>query len=1569
MEACISIVGSILGSLAGKAVEYTVDPIARQVSYLFKHKSKFQNLRDQLKKLKIARESVQEDVNAATRQGKEIFSYVDEWLTKVRGICDEAAGQLDEDEEKAKQMCFVGLCPNFKSRYQLSRKAEKEANTIAELLKDKDRFGGVSYRPAPEGIASRPVREYEDFESRTGAFDAVMEALKDANLSIIGVYGMGGVGKTTLVKQVARQAKDDLFDKVVMAAVTQSFDIKKIQELIADELGLKFEMQSEPGRAGELRNRLKKSKVLVILDDIWEKLDMEALGVPYGGEHQGCKILLTSRKVDALSLMGSLKNIPIEILKEEEAWNLFKKKAGDIVLSPDLETTAIEVANECAGLPIAIVTVGEAMKNKKNLSDWKYALNELRNPSKRNFKGIPAGAYSAIELSYKFLEDEEHRPTFLLCSIMGHDAAIDRLLRYGMGLGLFHAVNTIKEARYKVSALVNNLKSSSLLLDGSTFERFDMHDVVCDVALSIASRDHHWLALGRDDDDVFKELSNEEKMRNCELISLQYAKVCEPSDHDRLECPNLTFVSLGSEDSSLKISDNFFRGMQKLRVLDFAKLDFPSLPSSFCFLKNLRTLCFSDCILKDIVIIEELKNLEILSFRKSKIAVLPPQIGQLIKLKLLDLSHCSSLKVISPNVLSRLSRLEELYLLHSFDRWEVEGHEKPRTNASLVELQHLCRLTTLEVHIPDLQGVPKELFSEKFERYKISIGEKWRQSYKSKTSRELKLKLNKSIYLDDSGVKTLLRKTETLHLDAGKDVIDMLYDPDTQGFPHLKHLDVCNDSEVKYLIKELASCKAFPLLETLFLRKLNNLEAIYYGQLQAECFGQLRKINVEDCNMLKNLFSFTLARKLGHLQKIRVSDCKNFTELIVEKREEEIGDDDILEFSQLRSLRLEDLPSFIGLFNSEKKLSSSQQGRVQSIDGSSTATALFDRKVVFPCLKELRLDSIIVEKLWHDQLSVTAFGVGNLTELTVEKCHNLKNLFTSSMVESFVQLKSLYIRNCNEIEEVITVTEGLLEEERMRKMVFPKLDNLHLFNLPNLKRFCCGNPIEFLSLKELWILGCPVLNTFHSDSTSVGTIVGNEAGKNSISMVKHCTDVPKYLFDEKVVFPGLKQLCLRSIPAKKLWHEQLSVTSFGVQNLTNLEVYACYYLKNIFTSAMVESFVQLKTLNIVECDELEEIIIVTEGLVEEEERMRKMVFPKLDRLKLSVLPKLKRFGFGNPIEFPSLTYLYIEGCPILNTVHFDSTSVGTTVGNEAENSSISMENLHSDISKYLFSEKLAFPNLQQLHLGWDDGMKERLHGLRLASDYFCKLKVLGLVGFPQQLAIFPSFLFQLLSLPNLESLRIEDCYFEELVFQSEGVGGEEGFQNLRILLVGECPKLKSNLVPSSVCFQNLMTLTVYGCDGIIKLVTHSTAKSLVQLREMRIRCCKKIEEIVEGSDGDRDEVKDEIIFPKLNLLELSVLSNLESFCSSGNHTFGFPSLATVLVHKCPKMKMFSKGGLNAPMLHKVRAYEWEDEGDWIWEGSLNSTIRKLFTERNPMEEMQYSIEDQGNPSISNAQST
>ncbi|KAE8659943.1 hypothetical protein F3Y22_tig00116959pilonHSYRG00044 [Hibiscus syriacus] len=141
--------------------------------------------------------------------------------------------------------------------------------------------------------------------------------------------------------------------------------------------------------------------------------------------------------------------------------------------------------------------------------------------------------------------------------------------------------------------------------------------------------------------------------------------------------------------------------------------------------------------------------------------MLPKEIGQLNRLKLLDLTDCTNLEVIAPDVLSSLSSLEELYLYGSFDGWEVEGIENPRSNASLVELQCLSHLTTLEVGLRDVQAMPKDdMFFGKLERYKISIGDRtwyeWHGGGRMKTSRMLKFKTKRSINLYD-GIKLLLR--------------------------------------------------------------------------------------------------------------------------------------------------------------------------------------------------------------------------------------------------------------------------------------------------------------------------------------------------------------------------------------------------------------------------------------------------------------------------------------------------------------------------------------------------------------------------------------------------------------------------------------------------------------------------------------------------------------------------------------------------------------------------------------------------------------------------------------------
>lgn len=84
---------------------------------------------------------------------------------------------------------------------------------------------------------------------------------------------------------------------------------------------------------------------------------------------------------------------------------------SDDVDSRKLKNTATKVANACGGLPIAITTMARAFRNKSD-HEQMNALRELETPSQETFEGVPAEAYSTIELSYKYLKSEQTQENF-----------------------------------------------------------------------------------------------------------------------------------------------------------------------------------------------------------------------------------------------------------------------------------------------------------------------------------------------------------------------------------------------------------------------------------------------------------------------------------------------------------------------------------------------------------------------------------------------------------------------------------------------------------------------------------------------------------------------------------------------------------------------------------------------------------------------------------------------------------------------------------------------------------------------------------------------------------------------------------------------------------------------------------------------------------------------------------------------------------------------------------------------------------------------------------------------------
>ncbi|KAJ6301133.1 hypothetical protein OIU77_015443 [Salix suchowensis] len=354
-------------ALARHRVQHAVDVAIRNAEEIDIDVNKW--LEDAKKALAVY--GLQDAVDVATKNAEEIEIDVNKWLEDAK---NEMEGENRLENEKGKNgKCFT-WCPKWICLFKLSKALEKKTETLRKLEEESKKFQKVAHK------VPLPSKEFTPSESSKEACEQIMKALKDDNVNMIGLYGMGGVGKTTLVQEVSRRAKEtQQFDEVLLATVSQNPNVKNIQNRMAESLGLHFDEKTTEGRASRLWKRLEtEKKLLVILDDVWQDLDLKEIGIPVGEAHRGCKVLLTTRDRSICYHMQCQQNVLLRILSENEAWALFKINAGLRDEDSNLNTVAEEVARECQGLPIALVTVGRALRDKSTVEWEKIMTFQLR---------------------------------------------------------------------------------------------------------------------------------------------------------------------------------------------------------------------------------------------------------------------------------------------------------------------------------------------------------------------------------------------------------------------------------------------------------------------------------------------------------------------------------------------------------------------------------------------------------------------------------------------------------------------------------------------------------------------------------------------------------------------------------------------------------------------------------------------------------------------------------------------------------------------------------------------------------------------------------------------------------------------------------------------------------------------------------------------------------------------------------------------------------------------------------------------------------------------------------------
>ncbi|MBA0877964.1 hypothetical protein Goshw_001201, partial [Gossypium schwendimanii] len=192
-----------------------------------------------------------------------------------------------------------------------------------------------------------------------------------------------------------------------------------------------------------------------------------------------------------------------------------------------------------------------------------------------------------------------------------------------------------------------------------------------------------------------------------------------------------------------------------------------------------------------------------------------------------------------------------------------------------------------------------------------------------------------------------------------------------------------------------------------------------------------------------------------------------------------------------------------------------------------------------------------------------------------------------------------------------------------------------------------------------------------------------------------------------VVIPSLERLHLSSINIHKIWHHSSS-PSIGC--LSYLQVKRCHNLKYLFPSFLVKDLVQLRRLEILDCNMMGQVIF-TDRLVEEHQGRNQMFSFNLHLLRLDDLPKLTSLCFENYFEFHCLSFLSLRNCPLLKT--FISKCVPgdeSQIGQHVQASNLEVHN------SSLLNEKVVFPSLEYLCIQNCDSLEEIIELEGLIAD-------------------------------------------------------------------------------------------------------------------------------------------------------------------------------------------------------------------------------------------------------------
>ncbi|THF99856.1 hypothetical protein TEA_017730 [Camellia sinensis var. sinensis] len=598
-----------------------------------------------------------------------------------------------------KVSCFI---KTLKARHQIGSEVQRMKSRVEEISKGHQRYHDM-YGMLEQGSSSRSTglntacHDYRGdalllHESELVGIHKPKSQLitwlvhEDPRLKVFSVSGMGGLGKTTLVKKVFDDAVvKNRFQSHVWITVSESFKIEVLLKGIVEQL---FEESKQPvpqrmdnmdtnSLKGIINAFLQEKSYVLVFDDVWDIHAWQSFRYVFPIGNCGSRVVLTTRNADLASFTskeyhGDVYNLLP--LPRKESWTLFCRKTFMENSCPShLERLSKDILNRCEGLPLAIVAISGLLstKDKSSVDEWDKIYRSLGAELEGNDKLQSMNkllSLSYIDLPYylKFC--------FLYLSVFPEDCFIDhwRLIRLWVAEGFVEMkVGMTKEE--VAEGYLNELINRSLV---QVAERrrdrrvatYRIHDLWREMIVSKSGEQNVVTLAGE------KSREWPKKVRRLSIHS-HLENTQQSKCFTRLRSL-LMFNATGSLSKfSMLASSN--DGLRLLTVLDLKGASLETFPNEVLKLVQLRYL----------------------SLRGTNVKVIPKSIGKLQNLETLDLKDTYVTEL--PDNILKLQQLRHI-LLYRYKQDLVPstcfqhlcGFKAPTEIGRLSYLQKLCSIET-----------------------------------------------------------------------------------------------------------------------------------------------------------------------------------------------------------------------------------------------------------------------------------------------------------------------------------------------------------------------------------------------------------------------------------------------------------------------------------------------------------------------------------------------------------------------------------------------------------------------------------------------------------------------------------------------------------------------------------------------------------------------------------------------------------------------------------------------------------------------------------------------------------